>query len=339
MKQNILRGLILALVIGAVLMLSHRTGRGQYIKTAGFIQGTTYHITYESITGRNLQPEIDSLLAAFDRSASIYLPTSVISRINQNDPKVEADEIFIAVFNKSVEVWKETGGAFDITVAPLVNAWGFGFTASSATDSAAIDSLLQYVGMDKVTLSGKKIIKAHPNVMLDLNAIAQGYSVDLVSEYLENLGIKNYMVEIGGEVRTRGRNDKGNRWRIGIDKPVEGNRIPGSDLQAILQLNRHSLATSGNYRKFYEKDGVKYSHTIDPATGYPAMSNLLSATIIADDCMTADAYATACMVFGLEKSVDFLRKHRFLEAYLVYSNEKGEYNVYCTKGLNRYLAE
>jgi thiamine biosynthesis lipoprotein len=339
MKQNFIKGLILVLVVAAVLLLSHRIGQAQYIKTAGFIQGTTYHITYESKSGRNLQPEFDSLLAAFDRSLSIYLPSSLISRINQNDPAVEADEKFMAVFNKSNEVWKETGGAFDITVAPLVNAWGFGFTAASATDSAAIHGLLQYVGMDKVTLSGKKIIKAHPNVMLDVNAIAQGYSVDLVSEYLESLGIKNYMVEIGGEVRVRGRNDKGNYWHIGIDKPVEGNMIPGKDLQVILQLNRRSLATSGNYRKFYEKDGIKYAHTINPATGFPAMSNLLSATIIADDCMTADAYATACMVFGLEKSIDFLGKHTFLEAYLIYSDENGEFKVFSTPGFEKYRAE
>ena len=147
------------------------------------------------------------------------------------------------------------------------------------------------------------------------------------------------MVEIGGEVRVRGRNDKGNLWRIGIDKPVEGNMIPGSDLQVILQLDRKSLSTSGNYRKFYVKDGVKYAHTINPSTGFPALSNLLSVTIIADDCMTADAYATACMVFGLEKSIDFLNKHRFLEAYLIFSDEKGEFNVYSTKGFERYLSE
>jgi FAD:protein FMN transferase len=339
MKQNLIKGLILIVVIGAILMISHLNGRGQYIKIAGFIQGTTYHITYESKAGRNLQREIDSLLAVFDQSMSTYLPTSIISRINQNDPAVEADEMFIAVFNKSAEVWKETGGAFDITVAPLVNAWGFGFTPSSANDSAAIDSLRQYVGMNKVTLSGKKVMKACPNIMLDVSAIAQGYSVDIVSEYLEKLGIRNYMVEIGGEVRVRGRNDKGNLWRIGIDKPVEGNMIPGSDLQVILQLDRKSLSTSGNYRKFYIKDGVKYAHTINPSTGFPALSNLLSVTIIADDCITADAYATACMVFGLEKSIDFLDKHKFLNAYLIFSDEKGAFNVYTTKGFDRYLAE
>ena len=339
MKQNLIRILILVFVVSAVLIFSHRIGQGQYVKIAGFIQGTTFHITYESKTGRNLQHEIDSLLADFDRSLSIYLPTSIISRINQNDPAVEADDKIIEVFQKSLEVYRKTGGAFDITVAPLVNAWGFGFKAASATDSATIDSLMQYVGMDKVKLSGKRIIKAHPDVMLDVNAIAQGYSVDIVSEYLQKLKIKNYMVEIGGEVRTRGCNEKGNIWRIGIDKPLEGNVIPGSNLQAILQLDRRSLATSGNYRKFYEKDGIKYSHTINPATGYPAMTDLLSATIIADDCMTADAYATACMVFGLEKSIRFLDQNKFLDAYLIYNDEKGQYRVYYSKGLSRYLAE
>ena len=339
MKQYILRGLIVALIIAAFLIFSHRNTRGQYIKIAGFVQGTTYHITYQSPAGKNLQLEIDSLLADFDRSLSIYLPTSIISRINQNDPAVEADDKIIEVFQKSLELYRKTGGAFDITVAPLVNAWGFGFKAASATDSATIDSLMQYVGMDKVKLSGKRIIKAHPNVMLDVNAIAQGYSVDIISEYLHKLKIKNYMVEIGGEVRTRGRNEKGSIWRIGIDKPLEGNVIPGSNLQAILQLDRRSLATSGNYRKFYEKDGIKYSHTINPATGYPAMSDLLSATIIADDCMTADAYATACMVFGLEKSIRFLDQNKFLDAYLIYNDEKGQYRVYYSKGLSRYLAE
>ncbi|MBN1414889.1 MAG: FAD:protein FMN transferase [Bacteroidales bacterium] len=339
MKNNIIRGLILAFVVVAVLFITLKSSRGQYNKIAGLTQGTSYHITYQSRQGKNLQHEVDSLLADVDRSLSIYLPSSVISRINQNDPDVEADEKFITIFEKSVEVNRISGGAFDITVAPLVNAWGFGFTAASATDSATIDSLLQFVGMDKVKLSGKTVMKAHPLLMLDVNAIAQGYTVDLLVEYFEKLGIKNYMVEVGGEVRTRGRNDKGNRWRIGIDKPMEGNMIPGANLQAILQFHRRSLATSGNYRKFYEKDGIRYSHTINPATGYPAMSNLLSATVIADDCMTADAYATAFMVMGLEKSKKFLDRHRSLDAYLVFSDQKGQYQVYYTKRFKRYLEE
>jgi len=339
MKNNLFRALILVFVIAVILFISLRNTRGQYIKLAGLVQGTSYHITYKSRQGKNLQQEIDSLLADFDRSCSIYLPGSVISRINHNDPTVEADAKLIAIFNKSVEVNRETGGAFDITVGPLVNAWGFGFTAGSETDSNTIDSLMQFIGMDKVKLSGNKIIKENPNVMLDVNAIAQGYSVDIIAHYLEKLRVKNYMVEIGGEVRTRGRNDKGNIWRIGIDKPLEGNVTPGENLQAILQLDRKSLATSGNYRKFYEKDGVKYAHTIDPKTGYPVISNLLSATVVADDCMTADAYATAFMVIGLNRTIDFLDQHKTLDAYLIYSDEKGQYNVYISKGFSRYMAE
>ncbi|MBN2272976.1 MAG: FAD:protein FMN transferase [Bacteroidales bacterium] len=339
MKQKIIRILIIVVVVAGVIFVTQRNTRGQYIKLAGLTQGTSYHITYQSRRGRNLQRQIDSLLTDFDRSLSIYLPTSVVSKINRNESDVEADEKLITVLNKAFEVNETTGGAFDITVAPLVNAWGFGFTSASSTDSATIDSLMQFVGMDKIRLNGTKIEKADPRVMLDFNAIAQGYSVDVVSAYLRKLGIKHYMVEIGGEVSTLGHNDKGNIWRIGIDKPLEGNMIPGSDLQAILQLNRKSLATSGNYRKFYEKDGLKYSHTVNPVTGYPVMSNLLSVTVVADDCMTADAYATSFMVMGLEKAKVFLEKHKFLDAYLIYSDEKGQFRVYFTGGFSRYLAE
>ncbi len=339
MKKTIFQGIILSVIIFTILLISHRNSRGEYIKIAGFTQGTTYHITYRSPDGRNLQKQIDSLLADFDMSASIYEPNSIISRINKNDPYVRADKKFITLFKKSAEVNKKTGGAFDVTVGPLVNAWGFGPTAISETDSILIDSLLQLVGMEKVRLEGQRVIKTHPDILLDFNAIAQGYSVDIVSKYLESLGIKNYLVEIGGEVRTRGRNEKGNRWRIGIDKPVEGNMIPGAYMQAIVTLGRRALATSGNYRKFYEKDGIKYSHTINPATGYPVMSNLLSATVIADDCITADAYATAFMVMGLDKSIEFLKKNRFLDAYLIYSDELGNFKVYFTPRLRKYLEE
>jgi thiamine biosynthesis lipoprotein len=339
MKQNLLRGLILAVIVLVILFIGLHNGRGEYIKLAGFTQGTTYHITYKSRDGKNLQHEIDSLLKDFDMSLSLYVPNSIVSRINRNDPTVEADEKLAAVFKESASVNKKTGGVFDITVAPLVNAWGFGFKATESNDSAVIDSLLQYVGMEKVKLSGKKVIKAFPQVMLDFNAIAQGYSVDLVSLYLEKQGVKDYLVEIGGEVRTRGRNEKGNSWRIGIDKPVEGNMIPGASMQAIITLNRRSLATSGNYRKFYEKDGIKYAHTINPKTGYPVISNLLSATVVANDCMTADAYATAFMVMGLDQSKKFLADHKYLEAYLIYSDDKGNFRVFFTQGLEEMLEE
>jgi thiamine biosynthesis lipoprotein len=335
MKKNILRIAIIIVIPFIILFAGRGCSGGEYIKLAGFTQGTSYHITYESKRGENLQEEIDTLLADFDKTFSIYLPASIISRINRNDPDVIINEPFIRVFNKAYEIYKATEGAFDITVAPLVNAWGFGFTEAANADSLMIDSLLQYVGMDKVELEGEKIRKKHNELMLDCNAIAQGYSVDFISDYLDRKGIKNYLVEIGGEINTRGVNEKGNIWRIGIDKPIENNLIPGIHLQAVIRLNNRSLATSGNYRKFYEKNGVKYAHSIDPETGYPVLSNLLSATVLAENCMTADAYATAFMVMGLEKTKDFLLKHKELETYLIYSDDQGNYQVFITDVLKK----
>jgi thiamine biosynthesis lipoprotein len=339
MKKSIVQIVIIIITAALILFVSRGFFKGEYIKLAGFTQGTSYHITYESKRGENLQEEIDTLLADFDRTFSIYLPGSIISRINKNDSDVIVNEHFIKVFNKSYEIYKATEGIFDITVAPLVNAWGFGFTEKANVDSSMVDSLLEYVGMDKVILEDKKIRKKHKETMLDCNAIAQGYAADVIADYLDRKGIKNYLVEIGGEINTRGINEKGNIWRIGIDKPIENNLIPGTYLQAIVQLKNRSLATSGNYRKFYEKDGVKYAHSINPKTGYPVLKNLLSATVLAEDCMTADAYATAFMVMGLEKTKDFLLEHAEMEAYLVYSDDQGNYQVFVTSGLKKDILE
>jgi len=332
----------LAVLISVLLLLyfaTHSAKRGEYIRLSGFAQGTSYHITYESKTGENLQSAIDSLLADFDMSLSIYQPNSLISRINRNEQGVKADRKFITVYNKSYEVYQKTDGAFDITVGPIVNILGFGSTDTLNVDSTMIDSLLQYVGMNKIRMQDDMLIKEERETQLDVNAIAQGYSVDLVAAMLEERNIRNYMVEIGGEGRTKGRNSKNQIWRIGIDKPIEGNMYPGTELQAIIQLKNRSLATSGNYRKFYEKNGVKYVHTINPKTGYPVVSNLLSATVVANDCITADAYATALMVFGINKSIDFLHKNKFLDAYLIYSDEKGNFQIHTTDGLSKYIVE
>jgi thiamine biosynthesis lipoprotein len=296
-------------------------------------------MTYESKKGEDLKLSMDSLLADFDRSLSAYQPNSLISRFNKNEPGLHADKKFTDVFIKSYEVFKKTDGAFDITVAPIVNALGFGTTDTLNVDSTMIDSLLQYVGMEKVKLQGDTLVKTDSHVTLDVNALAQGYSVDVAANFLEKRKIRNYMVEIGGEVRARGKNEQGDYWRIGIDKPVDGNEIPGTDLQSIVRLNDRSLATSGNYRKFYEKNGIKYVHTINPGTGFPVISNLLSATVVADDCMTADAYATAFMVMGTDRSIQFLNENKYLDAYLIYSDEEGNFKVYYTNGLKRYLAE
>jgi thiamine biosynthesis lipoprotein len=340
MKKTTIQLIILAVVLLVIYLITRPGRRGEYISVAGLTQGTTYHITYESKNGENLKSSFDSLLADYDLSLSSYNPNSLISRFNRNEPGTRADQKFRDVFNKSHEVYMKTGGAFDITVAPIINALGFGSSKDTMNvDSAMIDSLLEYVGMDKVRLSGDTLIKENKNIKLDVNGIAQGYSVDLMAKFLDGRKIRNYMVEIGGEVRAKGRNQNNRIWRIGIDKPVEGNMIPGSDLETIIRLDNRALATAGNYRKFYERNGIKYVHIINPKTGYPVISKLLSATVVARDCLTADGYDTPMMVMGLEKSIQFLKENPFIEAYLIYADEKGDFKIYITPGLKKYIAE
>jgi len=302
-----------------------------YKRIAGAAQGTTYHITYETAQENDFSPQVDSILKAFDLTFSEYIPNSIISRINRNDSTVEINEMFEVVYNKALEVYKETDGAFDLTIAPLVNAWGFG-PGEKREKVPNIDSLKQYVGMNKIRISGKKLIKQLPGITLDVNGIAQGYSVDIVCDFFEKKGIRNYMVEIGGEVRAKGENDKGKLWRIGVDKPSYTDQ-PGAELQAILALDNKSMTTAGNYRNYFEENGIKYSHIIDPHTGKPVKNRLLSVTIVARDALTADAYDTPCMILGLEKTRELLKKHPDLDAYLIFNDEKGNYQVEYTKGI------
>jgi FAD:protein FMN transferase len=306
----------------------------------GFAQGSTYSIVYDN--RKNLDPgelrqKVEKILNDFDKSLSLYNDSSILSKINRNEDAVP-DSFFTEVFRKSAIVSEMTEGAFDITVGPLVKAWGFGPDAHKSFTEAKRDSLMKLVGMSKVSLINGRLIKSDPHISLDFNAIAQGYSVDVICRFFDSLGIKNYLVEIGGEVRAKGRK-AGNLWRIGIDKPVDNNITPGQTLQAIIKITDKALATSGNYRKFYIEDGVKYSHEIDPKTGYPVKNNLLSASIIADDCTTADGVATACMVFGTEKTIEFLGTHPELEAYLVYSDNSGDFKTWTSAKLKSYLTE
>lgn len=327
------------LLVYTLLLAGCQPKKSEYLRISGFAQGTTYSITYENSVDEDFTSSIDSILRAFDRSLSIYDSTSIISRVNKNDPDVELDDWFIDVYKKSAEVSSVSGGAFDITVGPVVKAWGFADGPVAKHDSAHIDSLLQYVGMDKISLDGRKVVKKFQGVKIDVNAIAQGYSVDVVSRFFEEKGIRNYLVEIGGEVRAKGTNAKDRFWHIGIDKPADGNMDPGKELQAIIEIENKSLATSGNYRKFFVEDGVKYSHTIDPKTGFPARNTLLSATVVCDDCMTADAYATAFMVLGVEKSKELLNKLSRIEVYFVYSNPSGGYEVFFSEGMKKMIFE
>ena len=325
------------IVISVFILFScENNSEKTYFKISGFTQGTSYHITYALSDSVNLQESVDSILLDFDMSMSAWVENSVLSRINRNETD-QVDEKFKALYRIASEVNKNSGGAFDLTVMPLVNAWGFGPGMKSDIEKSLIDSILQFVGMDKIKLEGNTLIKQDPRVSIDVNAIAQGFSVDIVASFFESLGISDYMVEIGGEVKTRGKNPKGESWKIGVDRPEYGNLIPGMNMQVILSISGTSMATSGNYRKYYEEDGIKYSHSIDPETGYPIKHEVLSATVIMKDCMDADAYATACMISGLEKSKRMIESVDGLEAYLIYANEKGEFEVYYSDGFQQYI--
>jgi len=327
--------LLLALVTSAC-----KNKKPVFANFTGFTQGTTYSIVYDNrknISPEELKLKVEKILHDFDMSLSIYLDSSIISKINRNE-EVVPDSFFIEVFNKSVLISEMTAGAFDITVGPLVKAWGFGPDEHKSFTEEKRDSLMKFVGMGKVSLINGRLIKSDPGMYLDVNAIAQGYSVDVICRYFDNLGILNYLVEIGGEVRAKG-NKAGALWRIGIDKPEDNNMSPGQTLQGIIKITDKAVSTSGNYRKFYIEDGIKYSHEIDPKTGYPAKNTLLSATIIADDCAMADGIATAAMVMGKEKTIKFLEIHPEIQAYLIYSDDSGNFKTLTSEKLKDDISE
>jgi len=328
------------LFLTVVLVLSGCARPVEYAEINGITQGTTYHIVVEKTPGLDvmiLRQQIETLLTEIDNSLSIYNDSSLISLINSNRSDL-TDTLFRQVFRTSALISDQSGGLFDITIGPLVKAWGFGPDALKRFDESMLDSLLALVGMDKLRLEGDRLVKADPGMFIDFNAVAQGYTVDLVADLLARSGIAQCLVEVGGEVRTLG-NKNGKGWRVGIDAPVDGNYIPGAELQATIRLDNRALATSGNYRKFYVENGVKYSHTIDPRTGYPSRQTLLSATVIAPTGAVADAWATACMVAGREAASAFIDKYDFLEGYLIDSDEKGEMRSWVSDGLKRLIEE
>lgn len=326
---------LVILIVGSILIIrqQHTT---PYQHDEGLIFGTIYHITYQS--DENYQKEIEAELNKVDGSLSPFNKSSIISRINRNED-VKVNGMFQEVFQLAENISKETQGAFDITVAPLVNAWGFGFKKGITPDKEVIDSLRQLVGYQKVALVDGKIKKQNPNTMLDCSAIAKGYGTDIVARFLKSKGIENFMVEIGGEVVTHGNSEKRVPWRIGVNKPTDDSLNTSTELQTVLNVTDKAMATSGNYRNFYYKNGKKYAHTIDPKTGYPVQHNILSATVIADNCATADAYATSFMVLGLEGAQQILSKHPDLLAYLIYSDDKGSNQVWYSPSMKKILAE
>ncbi len=332
---------ILSLFTITLLIVSSCNEKPAEIESfAGFAQGTTYSVVYDNnrkVSPDVLKAEVEKILVDFDMSLSLYKDSSVISRLNRNEDVIP-DEYFTEVFRQSVIISEMTGGAFDITVGPLVKAWGFGPDSHKNFSEQKRDSLMKLVGMDKVSIVDGRFVKTDPEIKIDVNAIAQGYSVDVICAYFDKKGFKNYLIEIGGEVRAKG-TKAGAHWRIGIDKPVDDNNSPGETLQAIIRISDKALATSGNYRKFYVEEGIKYSHTIDPRTGYPAKNRLLSATIITDECATADAIATACMVMGKEAAIEFINNHPEFSAYFVYSDDSGNFSTWYSNSLKDFISE
>ena len=332
-----------AIIIVAILFFAacnqkkQQTENYSYYLNQGEIFHTSYHIKYEY--SRSLDNEILAELDKFDRSLNPFKENSVISKVNNNQP-VELDSFFVTVFNKSMEVSRISDGKFDITVSPLINAWGFGFKNKDNITPKLIDSLKQFVGYDKIYIDGNnRIVKTDSRVQLNTSAIAKGYSCDVVANLLKSFEIENYMVEIGGEIAAKGLNDKGECWRIGIDKPIDDPTGTKHELQTIVELCDKSLATSGNYRNFYVKDGKKYSHTIDPQSGYPSENNILSASILADDCMTADAYATVFMASGVEKSKEIAKNIHGLHYFFIYEKPDGTLGSVQSDGFERFISK
>lgn len=320
-----------ALIIGTIIILEKQP---PFRTNEGMVFGTVYKITYQS--HEDLHADIKKALQEVDNALSPYNPNSIITRINHN-VDTTLNTYFTDVFEVAQQVSNETEGAFDITVAPLVNAWGFGFKNSISVTPAIIDSLKQFIGHHKVKIENGKIIKEDERLMLDCSSIAKGYGVDQVAKTLKDKGVQNYMVDIGGEVFVKGKNPKMKNWRIGINKPIEDSLSVNQELQTILEITDAAMATSGNYRKFYYKDGKRYAHTIDPRLGYPIQHSILSATVIAKDCTTADAYATAFMVMGLEKAKEYCEKHPELNAYFICSGENDNYEIHYTPGMDKLI--
>ncbi|MBQ1701485.1 MAG: FAD:protein FMN transferase [Prevotella sp.] len=326
---------LILLIVGTVLIIRQQHNM-PYQNNKGFIFGTTYNITYQH--DKDLGKEILVALNQVDASLSPFNEKSIITKIN-NNVSVKPDKMFVEVFELAKQISTETHGAFDITVAPMVNAWGFGFKSGTSPTKEVIDSIKEIVGFDKISLKNNKIVKQDPRTTLDCSAIAKGYGCDIVARLFRNKDIKNFMIEIGGEVVTSGISEKRIPWKIGVTKPTDDSLSTNQELQTILNITDMAMATSGNYRNFYYKNGKKYAHTIDPKTGYPVQHNILSATVLASDCATADAYATSFMVLGLDGAMKILEQHPELMAYFIYSDQKGHNAVWYSPSMKGKVIE
>lgn len=335
-KKLYLTILTVVVIVGLLVFLPSRreVGKVAFQHNEGTIFGTLYHAKYQS--DQDFKAELEAELQKVDASLSMFNPQSTISLINKGETG-KADEMLSEVLSLSFTINKATDGAFDPTVAPLVNAWGFGFKNGQLPDSTQVDSLRALVGLSAIHLKDDKLTKDNPLSILDFSAIAKGYGVDRAAQVLRGHGIQNFMMEIGGEVVTEGVNEKGEPWRIGINKPDDDSTSTNSDLQDVIALSGKAIATSGNYRNYYISGGRKIAHTINPHTGYPAQQDILSSTVMAPSCAEADAFATAFMVLGLEEAKQVLRRQPQLEAYFIYSDEQGNYKTWCTEGFTTLI--
>lgn len=326
----------LILLIVSTIVIIRQQNSIPYQNNKGMVFGTTYNITYQCDS--DIHQSIKAELQKVDDALSPFNKESIITAIN-NNVDVEVNKMFADVFSLAQQISADTEGAFDITVAPLVNAWGFGFKSGTEPTKTNIDSLRSIIGYKKVRLEGQHIVKQDKRTMLDCSSIAKGYGSDVVARLLKSKGIENYMVEIGGEIVTKGISQRRMPWKIGVTKPVDDSLSVNQEIQSVINVTDKAMATSGNYRNFYFKGGKKYAHTIDPHTGYPVQHNILSSTVIANDCATADAYATAFMVMGIEKAKALLKRHPELMAYFIYSDKEGKNKTWSSESLKGKIVE
>lgn len=336
MNKKVFFSLLLALA--AVIFVSCKE-KDSRVELRGKAQGTYYSIIYYG--HKDYQPQIDSILDAFDQSASLWVENSLLRQINSNTTD-SLDAILAEMFAQSEEINEYTGGAFDCTVGKLVRAWGFGFDKRSEMTASLIDSLKQYTGQGIVNVTEeKRLQKKYPETEIDFNAIAQGYVVDLIADFFAQEGVENFLVDVGGEVIARGQKPDGSSWGVGIERPAPDMNSP-QEVELVINLDNMSVVTSGNYRKYYEKDGVKYSHTIDPATGRPVEHSLLSVSVVDKYAWRADALATSFMVMGLEKSLQFIDSHRddpqVQSVFFIY-DDNGEMKTFATSEFEKIIRQ
>ena len=325
---------VFILFIGLVILASCGK-QPKKMALQGLAQGSYYAVTYYDEQGRNFQHEIDSIFHAVDMSVNLWVDSSVISKVNRNE-EVVLDQIFIDNFNIAQEAAKLSDGYFDPTVSPIVAAWGFSYKVGDSITPQLIDSLKQWIDYRKVRIENGKVIKESPNMTLDFNAIAQGYTSDLIAAFLESRGIKSYLVDTGGEIMAKGEKNNGKPWIVGIEKPAE-NKDSEQVVQTRIALRDKGLVTSGSTRKYVERNGKRYSHSINPKTGYPVEHNVLSVTVLAENSVWADALASICMVMGLEQSLPLIERLDGVEAYYIYSNEQNELETFATEGFKTLI--